>query len=214
MKRIISLFLVLMCFAGMPVIAFAQEQESTRIDVYARCIRKTEGKYTADVKRGSAAVELPDGTVLRVSGIRRKGLALVVVPVPGEETEAYAWFSECLGMTPTAVYDIYFLDAEGNRVNADQVSVQIRGAAEAKGLKVTSVTTSGVTEELDVRIDKGSIVFTANGSNYYCITEAAGDTAPEKPEGDRHWFGKWLDWIIGLFKPNRPGKGNHSHYPW
>lgn len=184
MKKII---MVLSCFAlilSSGMITFAAETVTTEIDVYARYIGATEGEYTAPVRNGAADIIMEDGTVINVTDAPDGAVILVIVPIPSSEKEAWSWFADCLENTgaPVRAYDIYFLDANGNRFNADGAVITITCPSADGKLIACSVNTSGIGRVLSSTMKSGKITFTANGSHYYVLAEKLNGNTPDVPD--------------------------------
>ena len=187
MRKIITVLLGLMLALSLGITAFAADsagEGTTPIDVYARYVREIAGEYTAPAENGEAAVTLPDGTAITVTGAPQEARTLVVVPIPESEKEAWGWLVDCLANTGTPVraYDIYFLDADGNRLNADGAVIAITAPSSDGTLIACSLNTDGISKVLASAVNAGKITFTANGSHYYILAEKAGATQPDDPE--------------------------------
>ena len=109
MKRIANLILILLLLFSLSNPAFAAEISDGN-DVVVKKNTVYEGDYRAEVKNGQATA----GGV-SVSGAPANAVTLVVVPVSGD---ALAWIDGCVDGKAVAAYDIHFLDAAGNRINA------------------------------------------------------------------------------------------------
>ena len=167
MKRILCLALACLLLGAVSTAAMAAGTSEEK-DVVVEHITTFRGEYRTEVADGEASAgditvaDIPDGT-----------MTLVVVPMEGT---ALSWIGDCLRDTPSAAYGIHFLDAQGNRVNANGVTVRI--AVTGEDLAVTSVTTSGSSKDLEFEVSGGWVTFTADGSEYYAID---GDTEPVPP---------------------------------
>lgn len=187
MRKIITVLLGLMLALSLGITAFAADsagEGTTPIDVYARYVREIAGEYTAPAENGEAAVTLPDGSTITVTGAPQEARTLVVVPIPESEKEAWGWLVDCLANTGTPVraYDIYFLDADGNRLNADGVVIAITAPSSDGTLIACSLNTDGISKVLVSAVNAGRITFTANGSHYYILAEKAGAAQPDDPD--------------------------------
>lgn len=190
MKRIATLLIALAVLFSMALPCYAAENgEIVTADVYAKYIRATN-KNTVSVENGNASVTTENGYVVSISGAPENAVCLKVVPIPASEQDAWSWFKSCLGdnRNPLAVFDIYFEDSDGNRINANGATISISSIDEET--VVFSVATSGNAVELNYSAANGSIAFTANGSHYYVLAKLA-ETEPtpdnnvtiEDPEG-------------------------------
>lgn len=187
MRKIITVLPILLLALSLGITAFAADsagEGTTPIDVYARYVREIAGEYTAPAENGEAAVTLPDGSTITVTGAPQEARTLVVVPIPESETEAWEWLVDCLANTgaPVRAYDIYFLDADGNRLNADGAVIAITAPSSDGTLIACSLNTDGISKILASAVNAGKITFTANGSHYYILAEKAGAAQPDDPE--------------------------------
>lgn len=171
MRKLTSILLAVILLLSCAIPASAAEgaldeqAPQTQIGVYAKTESTLDGVYTAPITGGETAVTTPDGTIT-VTGAPRGALTLVVIPMEGD---ALSWVDGCVDGTTLAAYDIHFLDAEGNRINANgaKVSVTVSGS----NLNVSSVTTSGTDTPLTTETVNGKVSFTTDGSHYYVLTE-------------------------------------------
>lgn len=193
MRRILCFLLMvaLMLSITLPCYAaeISEEDDTVTGDVYARYVSSVEWD-DVPVEDGNAEATTDNGYTVSVTGIPDNAVVLRVVPIPSAETAAWSWFADCIGDDATilSIFDIYFEDADGNRINADGVNISI-SSVDGETI-VFFVTTSGNAVEVDSAITNGSIAFTANGSHYYVLTKKAEtDPAPgndviiEDPEG-------------------------------
>lgn len=207
MKRISAILLTVILLLSMSVSAFAAG-ESKEIDVIAKYISEIEGEYSAAVTGGTATVNVDDISV-SVTGAPAAAVTLVVVPIPESEKEAQAWFIERLEDTgtPLAVYDIYFLSADGDRINASGATVTIDCPSYEGELIVCSVSTDETTTPLTSTIEDGKVTFTTDGSTYYVLAEKKapdttdpGMTTPNDPvstpTGDDTMIWPWIVLVI------------------
>ncbi|MBR2320327.1 MAG: LPXTG cell wall anchor domain-containing protein [Clostridia bacterium] len=181
MRKMISLFLSLLLLLSQSVTAFAIEEEK-QADVYARAVRTTLGVYLADIDDGTAEVTTEDDITIIVTDIPEGAVRLMVVPVPKTEREAWVWITACLkdAGTPIHTFDIYFKDADGNRISANGEKVTI-DCPHCSGIpKVCSLTTSGAVRVLNDSAQGATVTFTTDGSTYYVIA----DKAPSDHPGD------------------------------
>lgn len=168
MKRILSFVLTFLILCSLATPAFAS-QLSGGNDVVAKYNITYEGEYRANVAGGTATAG-----GITVTGAPANAVTLVVIPMEGD---ALSWVDGCVDGSALAAYDIHFLDAEGNRINANgaKVSVTVSGSS----LIVSSVTTAGTDKVLTSEMSGGKASFTADGSHYYVI-------AQKQTEDDHH----------------------------
>lgn len=177
MKRIATLLIALAVLFSVALPCYAAENgEIVTTDVYAKYIRATN-KNEVSVENGSASVTTENGYLVSIAGAPENAVCLKVVPIPAAEQDAWNWFKSCLSDNRNllAVFDIYFEDTDGNRINANGATISISSVDEET--VVFSVTTSGNAVELDCATTNGSITFTANGSHYYVLAKLA-ETEP------------------------------------
>lgn len=176
MRKLTSFLLAAVLLLSCAVTAFAAEGDPVEIGVYAKSEYSIDGEYTAAVENGSASVTTPDGTV-SITKAPANAVTLVVIPMKGE---ALTWIDGCVDSNAVAAYDIHFLGADGNRINANGAKVSI--AVSGTELTVSSVDTSGADKQLTSELVNGTISFTTDGSHYYVITKK--DSGEEPGPGD------------------------------
>ena len=172
MKRLLSFALTFLILCSLSIPTFAAEITDGS-DVVAKYNITYEGEYRAEVIDGSATAG-----GISVTGAPENAVTLVVVPMEGE---ALTWVDSCVSGDAVAAYDIHFLDAEGNRINANAVSVSI--IVSGSELQVSSVTTSGADSKLTSEASGSQISFTTDGGHYYVICGKSGGEQPG-PGGD------------------------------
>ena len=181
MRKTIALFLSLFLLLSQSVTAFAAEEEK-QADVYAKAVRTTVGVYPSEIDDDTAEVTTEDDITITVTDIPEGAVRLMVVPVPKTEREAWVWITACMEDTGTPIhtFDIYFEDADGNRINADGAVVTIDCPHCSGTPKVCSLTTGGTVRILNDSAQGASVTFTTDGSTYYVIA----DKAPADHPGD------------------------------
>ena len=172
MKRLLATLLAVVLVCSMSFPAFAAEENKEQ-DVTAKYIVTATGEYRAEIKNGTATA---DGVT--VTGAPTNAKTLVVIPMTGE---ALSWIDGCVDGETKAAYDIHFLDAQGNRINASGVSVSV--SVSGADLVVSSVTPSGTDKNLSASVSGNTVSFTADGSHYYVISQKDGGDQPG-PGGD------------------------------
>ena len=174
MRRILSFLLALALLFSITVPCYAveisEDDDTVTGDVYARYVSAVEWD-DVPVVDGNAEATTSNGYTVSVSGIPDDAVVLRVVPIPSAEAVAWSWFAHCVDSDATIlnIFDIYFADADGKRINADGVSISISSVDEET--IVFSVATSGNAVELNCTTSNGSIAFTANGSHYYVLAK-------------------------------------------
>ena len=171
MRRLLALLLATVLVSSMSIPAFAAQEEKEN-NVTVKYVISFEGAYVSDAKNGTASVSA-DGISVSVTGAPSNAKTLVVIPMIGN---ALSWIDSCVDGEAKAAYDIHFEDAEGNRINANGVSVSV--SVSDTDLVVSSVTPSGTDKSIASTISGGSISFTTDGSYYYVVWEkkSSGET--------------------------------------
>ena len=178
MKRLLAALLAVMLVCSMSFPAFAAEENKEQ-DVTVKYVSVIEDADWTEIQNGTATA---DGVT--VTGTPANAKTLVVIPMEGA---AWNWIDSCTDGKLKAAYDIHFLDAEGNRINANGVSVSI--AAYGKNLSVSSVTTSGEEKNLSATVSQNRISFVTNGSHYYVVSKDNPSAVPQT--GDRTMMFPW-----------------------
>ncbi len=189
MRRMIAFLFVSAMVFSLCMPCYAAEtagntKEAAVRDVYVKYIRAAS-QDTVPVENGSAETITEDGYTVTVTGAPEGAAYLKVISVPSSETEAWEWFKACLGsgIRPFSIFDIYFEDSDGNRIDANGAEVMISCSKE--NTKVYSVNTDGSTKDLNRTINDGIISFIANGSRYYVLaTMTEKEPAPDKEIND------------------------------
>ena len=168
MKKILTVILAAVILLSSSSVCFAAETET--VDVYAMYVGQSI-KTTVNIPDGETGVTatLPDGTEITVTNIPEDAKNLVIIPITSDTAEAYEWVTECLEEVgvPVIAYDIHFLDANGDRVNANGAKVSI--AVSGSDLAVYSVTTAGIATPLSSTVSNGKVSFITDGSHYYAV---------------------------------------------
>ena len=189
MKRGLICLLTVMLMLSLGITVFAADGEiaSKEIDVQAKYTRLEHDVPPVDLEDASGTATMEDGAIIHVSDAPENAVSLVIYAIPKDEKEIWAWFNECLKNAGVLVqpYDIYFLDNNGNRLNADGAKISIERNGSSKNLSVYGVTTDGTAAELESSFANGVIVFITNGSHYYVLAEQSDEsssTEPSEPE--------------------------------
>lgn len=179
-KQVSTMLLVflLVCFAAIPV--FAAE-----VDVTAKYISDQREDYITDVSDDIVFITLPDGTEVSVDNIPGGVVSLVTYPIPASEKEAWTWITSCFNGigNPIYAFGIYFLDANGNDVDANGVVVTVDCPHCSSKPMVYSLTTNGDIKPLTQNTRSISVAFTTNGSLYYVLVEKFTES-DENTDGD------------------------------
>lgn len=194
MRKILIFLLTIILLVGIALPCYAIEVsgevgDSVTGNVYAKYVSVVE-RDEIPVVDGNEETTTDDGYTISITGAPDNAVVLRVVPIPSAETAAWRWFAECIGSEKTilSIFDIYFEDANGKRINADGVKISISSVSGE--ITVFSVTTIGNAVELSCTTANSSITFTANGSHYYVLAKNENtDLTPdnnvtiEDPEG-------------------------------
>lgn len=176
MKRGLCVFSMILCVMMWGLPALAADREQTEIDVLARRIQQQEA-CTAPMVNGTAGLELPDGTMLTVEGIKEAGLQLAVYLIPGEDYAAWDWIEQCMRNFGTRLYpmEIYFTDEQGNRVNvSERIAVSVSFPDTYLNPAIFYLPADGSTVCLESRAAENRIVFFAEHSGIYVLAEKEG----------------------------------------
>ena len=177
--------------AGLPVSALAQETQTVQ-DSQTVLTTKVNG-HPDTVEQGSGEVTLDDGTAVTVEGDSLPdGLLFVVEHIQEEENgEIHDWIVKCMEGhgTNLRVYDIYFVDSNGQRYEVDgQITVTISLNGAYKNPSVYYVSEQGSVTRMESSVSGGKISFAATHNSYYVLaeqpeggneTEAPGETETE-----------------------------------
>lgn len=180
MKQIIKLFFVMLltCSFAVPCYAtgtYEGNGDAVTIDVYAKCI-STAQHPSVPVSTGTAEIITADGYKVYVSEVPDNAITLKIVSIPSTEKEAWSWFAKCVGDNKTIleIFDIYFEDTDGNRINANGAKIRISKVLSSTA--VISVTTSGKSTELRSKSSGDDITFLTDGSHYYVLVRSVEET--------------------------------------
>ena len=133
-------------------------------------------------ENGKGSATLPDGTEIEISNANKTQGQLVIDPIT--EKEALDWISSVTDgkmKTPQA-FHIYYLDDNGNLINADGISVSMKPENTPQNPVVYSLKSDGSMELLSVDVKNGTITFTTDGSPYYVLGEKDSTISTLPPE--------------------------------
>ncbi len=186
MKKIFAAFMTVLLIALVAIPTFAEENIKKSINVKANYVSSADkGEYTSDVSDGKAEVDA-GGVTVSVSNAPSDAVKLVVVPIPKSEKETYLWFAECLKGkgTPIAAYDIYFLNAEGERISAEGAIVAVSSPDSDGEIALFSLTSNGKISDLDFKIKNGNVIFVADNGKYFVFAEKKNSDVTEPKTDD------------------------------
>lgn len=177
---------VLICSCGMT--AFAAEanlntdNSKKDIGVYVKYVDNTVWNTVPTDEKGEGSATLPDGTEVGISDADKTKGQLVIDPIT--DKEALDWTA---GVTDGKVrapqaFHIYYLDNNGNLINADGVSVSMKPGDTLQNLGVYSLKSDGSLSLLSADVKNGTITFTTDGSPYYVLGEKDSTIATLPPE--------------------------------
>lgn len=154
---------------------------SQEIGVYAKSEYNAEDEYTAAIEKGKASVQAGKEITVTVTDAPDAAKQLVVVPIPSSEKEAWKWIEASVNKTAKAahVFDMYFTDANGKRIDADGAVVTIACKHCEKSMIVCSLDTDGTVEIMKSTEKDASVTFTTDGSSYYVLAEKK--STPSQP---------------------------------
>lgn len=193
MRKLLTTFCVCLLLLSCTATTFAAESEDTSVDVKAMYVDSTPWSAVSPDEDGTAAVTLPGGTSLTVSGIQNVGWLLVIEPVT--EKEPLDWLNSLLGgkLNDRTALHIFFLDENGTAHSADGVTVTVQAPpARASAYAVAS---NGTVTDQTGKAGAGSLSFTTNGSPFYVYGSRphSGAYTPDTPQtGDNTHLALWF----------------------
>ncbi len=181
-------FFILPCYASEVT---KDSHGSEEIGVYINVdYMLADGTIRADAEEGSYIAVMPDGTVITVAPETvTEGYSLVVYPILKTDTVAYQWFADAtegLG-NKRYYYEIFFIDAAGNRVDSGVCQVTISLPEGYGPSKTALLGTDGTLTTIFNSVDGIYITFTMTANGYYVIAESIPSTdKPVSPETGDH----------------------------
>ena len=192
---------MLICSCGMT--AFAAEAnlntdtEQKDIGVYVKYVDNTVWNTVPTDEDGDGTATLPDGTEIEISNADKTKGQLVIDPIT--DKEALDWINSVTDgkvKTPQA-FHIYYLDNNGNMINAKGISVSMKPENTLQNPVAYSLKSDGSMELLSADVKNGTITFTTDGSPYYVLGEKASGGTPSDPgdspqTGDNSHMTLWI----------------------
>ena len=165
---------LLMCAFSLPCRAesLTQTGQTASGDVYAVFREQTEHIVTGVVTGGTGTVLLPDGTRLDISGIEDDRLTLTVIPVTGDDTDAWNWFNNCLNQKGNGFFpfEIYLTDGNGSKIRQNSpCTVTVTLPQLPDDPAVCAVSADGTVTALAFSTAGSAVTFRADAAGYYVI---------------------------------------------
>lgn len=203
LKKVITAMSAAVLVLSCGMTAFAAEAnlntdtEQKDIGVYVKYVDNTVWNTVPTDEDGEGSATLPDGTEIEISDADKTKGRLVIDPIT--EKEALDWINSVTDgkvKTPQA-FHIYYLDNNGNLINADGVSVSMKPGNTLQNPVVYSLKSDGSMELLSADVKNGTITFTTDGSPYYVLGEKDSGGAPSDPgdspqTGDNSHIALWI----------------------
>lgn len=186
MKRLFAALLALILILSLSITAFAAEDD-VQIHVYAKATRDVDGEYISKIKNGSATLTIENGTTIHITGADAHIKYVVIIPIPDDDTQAQSWITDCTAEigVPIQSYCIYLVDSEGNRENANGVTVSISCMDSFTSLVVCTLATNGNCSVMDSSMENDDITFVTNGSLYYILAEGSDSETDDDNDGQK-----------------------------
>ena len=188
LKKVITAMSAAMLICSCGMTAFAAEAnlntdtEPKDIGVYVKYVDNTVWNTVPTDEDGEGSATLPDGTEVGISNADKTKGRLVIDPIT--DKEALDWINSVTDgkvKTPQA-FHIYYLDNNGNLINANGISVSMKPGNTLQNPVVYSLKSDGSIELLSADVKNGMITFTTDGSPYYVLGEKDSTIATLPPE--------------------------------
>ena len=199
LKKVITAMSAAVLVFSCGMTAFAAEGnlntdgEQKDIGVYVKYVDNT---VPID-ENGKGSATLPDGTEIEISNANKTQGQLVIDPIT--EKEALDWISSVTDGKVKApqAFHIYYLDDNGNLINANGISVSMKPGNTLQNPVVYSLKSDGSMELLSADVKNGTITFTTDGSPYYVLGEKDSGSTPSNPgdspqTGDNSHMALWI----------------------
>lgn len=170
-------FCALIMLYTTPLYAFAgttslhTDNSKADIGVYVKFKDNTNRNHISIDENGNGSLTLPDGTQIEINGADENNMRLMVDPIT--EKNAIEWLCGTIPSDSenTTAYHIYYIDAKGNTVPADGVTVTLTPKVKNTNIICYSVNPDSETKNISFKIENNAITFTVNGDPYYAIVE-------------------------------------------
>ena len=188
LKKVIAAMSAAMLICSCGMTAFAAEAnlntdtEPKDIGVYVKYVDNTVWNTVPTDEDGEGSATLPDGTEVGISNADKTKGRLVIDPIT--DKEALDWINSVTDgkvKTPQA-FHIYYLDNNGNLINANGISVSMKPGNTLQNPVVYSLKSDGSMELLSADVKNGMITFTTDGSPYYVLGEKDSTISTLPPE--------------------------------
>lgn len=188
LKKVITAMSAAVLVLSCGMTAFAAEAnlntdtEQKDIGVYVKYVDNTVWNTVPTDEDGEGSATLPDGTEVGISNADKTKGRLVIDPIT--DKEALDWINSVTDgkvKTPQA-FHIYYLDNNGNLINANGISVSMKPGNTLQNPVVYSLKSDGSMELLSADVKNGMITFTTDGSPYYVLGEKDSTISTLPPE--------------------------------
>ena len=188
LKKVITAMSAAVLVLSCGMTAFAAEAnlntdtEQKDIGVYVKYVDNTVWNTVPTDEDGEGSATLPDGTEIEISDADKTKGQLVIDPIT--DKEALDWINSVTDGKVKApqAFHIYYLDNNGNLINADGISVSMKPENTLQNPVVYSLKSDGSMELLSADVKNGMITFTTDGSPYYVLGEKESTIATLPPE--------------------------------
>lgn len=188
LKKVIAAMSAAMLICSCGMTAFAAEAnlntdtEPKDIGVYVKYVDNTVWNTVPTDEDGEGSATLPDGTEVGISNADKTKGRLVIDPIT--DKEALDWINSVTDGKVKApqAFHIYYLDNNGNLINADGISVSMKPGNTLQNPVVYSLKSDGSLELLSADVKNGTITFTTDGSPYYVLGEKDSTISTLPPE--------------------------------
>ena len=202
-KKVITTMSAAVLVFSCGMTAFAAEAnlntdgEQKDIGVYVKYVDNTVWNTVPTDEDGDGSATLPDGTEVGISDADKTQGQLVIDPIT--DKEALDWINSVTDGKVKApqAFHIYYLDDNGNLINANGISVSMKPGNTLQNPVVYSLKSDGSMELLSADVKNGTITFTTDGSPYYVLGEKASGGTPSDPgdspqTGDNSHMALWI----------------------
>ena len=188
LKKVITAMSAAVLVLSCGMTAFAAEAnlntdtEQKAIGVYVKYVDNTVWNTVPTDEDGEGSATLPDGTEIEISNADKTKGQLVIDPIT--DKEALDWINSVTDGKVKApqAYHIYYLENNGNMINANGISVSMKPGDTLQTPVVYSLKSDGSMELLSADVKNGTITFTTDGSPYYVLGEKESTIATLPPE--------------------------------